>query len=439
MTRCISAEVAGASPGRWGTLVDMTGMNKLRDGTGGPGTNSLNVLPDEEERSGTVVVPAGRTFFSVARELEKKGWVFRVNTELGTLTMGAAACGATKDSSFPGESGQVCADVVGMRLIRPDGTAKDYSENDAKDLEVLRCSYGLFGIVTEVTYRVYPLEYISIEHDKIKPVNSERFAPDELRKHFRAWLEKDETGNDKNAVFLYMFPYRDRIVAELRRKPAHGDGKAEQRSARLLIRNLFWEKGAHKVDKFARKLKVPDLTHNVQNLFDKILQESFAHVLRLKKVNPVAQIVDFDKNDRKHRFTFSMWAFPEDEFPEILPQYFELCKKHETTFRTGLPHASYHIGKDRSSLLSYSSEGPVWTLDPICPENVEGWEPFLHEFNSFCSERGGVPLLNQTPYLTRELVRRAFADRLTVFEAARRRFDPGARMLNDYFAEFLRS
>ena len=81
--------------------------------------------------------------------------------------------------------------------------------------------------------------------------------------------------------------------------------------------------------------------------------------------------------------------------------------------------------------------GPVWTLDPICPAGLQGWEPFLHEFNTFCSAKGGMPLLNQTPFLKREHVRKAFADCLPDFEAARRRFDPGDRMLNAYFAEFL--
>ena len=221
------------------------------------------------------------------------------------------------------------------------------------------------------------------------------------------------------------------------------EGETEEKSFRLQTRNFFWGKGAHSWEKFAKWVRWRWLKRKLEDLFDKTLAEYLAHVLRPDKVNPVAQIVNFDKEDDEHRFTFSMWAFPEDQFPGILPQYFELCKKHEATFRSGLPHASYHIGKDTSSLLSYSHGGAVWTLDPICPENKteeekEGWKRFLEEFNVFCSKKGGVPLLNQTPYLTREQVRGAFAERLTDFEAVRRRFDPGNRMLNAYFAEFLR-
>jgi FAD/FMN-containing dehydrogenase len=428
MTPCISALAAG-NPERWGTLVDMTQFTSLCDAQGERTGEPLRI--DRTVNPMTVTVPAGRRFYDVAHELKDHGLQFSVNTELGSLTLGAAACGATKDSSFPGEHGQVCHDAVGMRLIRPDGSRQELTERDADDLAALRCSYGLLGIVTEVTFRVYPLEYISLKHEKIKPEgDSGRFAAVELKRHIDGWLR-----GDQNAVFLYMFPYRDRLVAELRRKPATG-GEKEEKSTRLRLRNYFWEKGLHELQSAAGGMQ------GAQDLFDKLMQEFLSNWLQLGQINPVAQIVDFDaESENKHRFTFSMWAFREDRFPEVLPQYLELCRKHAATYRSCLPHVSYHIARDTSSLLSYSYDGPVWTLDPICPydERMQPeWRAFLEEFNEFCSERGGVPLLNQTPYLTRRHVERAFGtERLVRFEAARRRFDPDGRMLNDYFAQLL--
>jgi FAD/FMN-containing dehydrogenase len=440
MTECISARAPG-DPEKWGTLVDMSEFVTLHDGTGAPDTNTLRVIPDPDatKGQGTVTVPAGRTFISVARELREKGWVFRVNTELGTLTMGAAACGATKDSSFPGESGQVCADVVGMRIVKPDGEVKDFKEN-APELDALRCSYGLFGIVTEVTFRVYRFEYISLEHKG--PVNLQLDDGLEasvaiLRGQFADWLS-----GDSRAVFLYMFPFRDRIVAELREKPARGGGEMEEKSARLQIRNYFWEKGSEAWQRVSTTVGIRALKHTLQNAFDILLKESLGTVFKECQVNPVAQIVDFDKEDSKHRFTFSMWAFPEENFAEILPLYFKLCWDHEETYRSCLPHVSYHIAQDRSSLLSYSYYGNVWTLDPICPYDermAAGWRTFLLKFNDFSRDHGGVPLLNQTPFLERRHVKDAFGDRLSKFEAKRRQFDPDGRMLNDYFAKLLAS
>lgn len=441
MTMCMSAQAPDtARATKWGTLVDMTNFTTLRDGSGAPGTRSLEVTADASTETGTVTVPAGRTFVDVARELNEKGWMFRVNTELGPLTIGAAACGATKDSSFHRESGQVCHDVVGMRLIRPDGTPVDVGA-DHPHLPALRCSYGLFGIVTEVTFRVYPKYYISMEHKVVSPENGEAFTPSELQRHFDTWL--GPKGNE-NAVFLYLFPYRNRIVAEIRHKPV-AEGDAREKSWRLAIRNHFWDQAAHSLEKRARRFGDAAPPHSLRRRLRNMRQDFFGaglswyltRVLRIARLNPTAQIVEFDPEDDKHRFTFSMWAFDEKDYARILPEYFTLCRKHENTFRSGLPHASYHIGQDRSSLLSYSSDGPVWTLDPICPDKVEGWHGFLDDFNDFCVDHGGVPLLNQTPRLTRMQVARAFNDRLAQFEQTRQQFDRSARMLNAYFAELL--
>jgi FAD/FMN-containing dehydrogenase len=419
MTPCIKAQAVG-EPARWGTLVNMTGLDRLRD------TQAARESPDwlrVDDSSMTVTVPAGRTFIDVARALRERGLQLRVITELGPLTMGAAACGATKESSFPGEPGQVCTDVVGMRLVRPNGEVEDLTEAHP-DFEALRCSYGLFGIVTEVTFRVDKLQDIAIRHEKIK---LQDFEP-----RSREWL----TGG--NAAFLYMFPYTGDIVAELRRKPAVGR-EPEARSTRLRLRNFFWKEGLHNVAKFLDSIPSRTVRNKLRDRLTKLfLVPFFTDVLDLHRVNPVDQIVDFDKEDKDHRFTFSMWAFPEAEFPAVLREYFEFCNGPRAgRFRTTLPHVSYHIAQDASSLLSYSRDGDVWTLDPIASGKEPDWELFLDNFNEFCSARGGKPLLNQTPRLQRGHVQRAFGERLTQFEETRRRFDPGNRMLNDYFAALL--
>lgn len=59
----------------------------------------------------------------------------------------------------------------------------------------------------------------------------------------------------------------------------------------------------------------------------------------------------------------------------ILREYFASCRATCLAggFHSFLPHVSYHIGQDRSSLLSYSYDGDVWTLDPIASGEEGGW------------------------------------------------------------------
>jgi FAD/FMN-containing dehydrogenase len=138
------------------------------------------------------------------------------------------------------------------------------------------------------------------------------------------------------------------------------------------------------------------------------------------------------------RYTFSIWAFPEETYIESLRRYFAFSKQHarEHGYRVNLLSMGYRIEADQSSLFSYSFDGPVMTFDPVSTGNA-GWEDFLRAYNDLCSELGGVPLFNQTNLLTRTHVDRAFKDRPALFDGYRRRYDPTDRLLNPYFRELL--
>jgi hypothetical protein len=96
----------------------------------------------------------------------------------------------------------------------------------------------------------------------------------------------------------------------------------------------------------------------------------------------------------------------------------------------------YRVLQDQQSQLSYSWDGNAMTLDPVSTGNP-GWAEFMTAYNQFSSERGGIPLLNQTPALTADQVQKALGDRWKAFAAARPKYDPDGRLLNDYFRVLL--
>src|SRR2546425_8427409 len=67
----------------------------------------------------TVTVEAGAVHIDIARELEKHNLQFYVNTEIGSLSAGSAACAGTKDASMPGEYGQVGSYIIGVKMVLP--------------------------------------------------------------------------------------------------------------------------------------------------------------------------------------------------------------------------------------------------------------------------------------------------------------------------------
>ena len=70
------------------------------------------------------------------------------------------------------------------------------------------------------------------------------------------------------------------------------------------------------------------------------------------------------------------------------------------------------------------------TIDPVSTANP-GWKPFLLAYNEWCSDRHGVPLLNQTFGVTAAIAKKAFGDRLKRIATTRKKYDPTNRLLND--------
>ncbi|MGH9378752.1 MAG: FAD-binding oxidoreductase, partial [Terriglobia bacterium] len=115
-----------------GTLVKMTNMNRI-----------LNITGD------SVTAQAGALYIDIAHELEKSKLQFYVNTEIGSLSVGSAACAGTKDGSMPGEFGQVNSYVTNIKMVLPSGELLEVTEDQPDLMQKARSSYGLFGIVYE--------------------------------------------------------------------------------------------------------------------------------------------------------------------------------------------------------------------------------------------------------------------------------------------------
>ena len=152
--------------------------------------------------------------------------------------------------------------------------------------------------------------------------------------------------------------------------------------------------------------------------------------------------VDYSKTPQIARYAFTFWAFPRKEWVANLQAYQKFRDEHfrRTGFRCNLPLGSYFIRKDRSSLLSYTWDGDTISLDPIhAPGSTDkdAWDRFLGEFNDWSSKRGGVPLLNQSPFVTRAQVSAAYGDRWKKLSDWVRSVDPDGRMVNEFFRDLL--
>jgi FAD/FMN-containing dehydrogenase len=389
-----------------GTMVDMKAMNRI-----------LHFTDD------TVTVEAGATYIVVSNALKERGLQFHVTTEIGNVTLGAMATAATKDSSFPGGFGQISSYVTQVRLVTPDGKLKEINERDnPEEMQLIRSSYGLFGIVYEVTIKVRPTTALSVRHYSLSLDNFRRYFPIYKARGF--------------AVMYYIFPYVKRVLVELRK-----DNPEAQPTSRYtwVYRNRFWRKYGPAVTLWIQR---STKNHALRALADKlhffVLRQALVLWVRSDRTWPHAQIINYPRDPGANKYLFSMWSFREAGFFDILEEYCNFCLAYEkaTGYRCDLPSVGYAIGRDVEALLSYSWEGATLSIDPASTGGPE-WEQFLHHYNEFCSARRGVPLFNQTPFLTRDQVRKAFGVRIQQFAARRKAADPKNRMLDSYFRDLL--
>lgn len=374
--------------------------------------------------SDTVTCEAGVRYIEVARALRSHGLQFYVNIELGDLTMGAAATVGTKEGAFPGEHGQVASYLVSARVVTASGDVIVVDESDPDRLRAFRSSYGTFGITCEVTFRVRPILPMSVHH--------EVYSLDDYLEALPELVGRDAS------LMMYMDPLGDRIAVEVRQYAAPSDEPSFSHW-QWRLRNWMWKDVgptyASLVCRFVRPTRL-------RNMFLALLSRLTFPLLRfvIKGGRTLAsdQQIHYPPVAGECRYTFSIWTFPADRYPEALRAYFEFCKQYDAEhgFRLTLPSVGYRTFRDQQALLSYTFDGDSITIDPVStPE--PGWDDFLHAYNEFAVRFGGTPLLNQSKHITPAAARAAYGDRLDTLERHRRAIDPNGRFLSPFFAEIL--
>jgi FAD/FMN-containing dehydrogenase len=374
-----------------------------------------------------VTAEAGALYIDVAEVLARRDRQFHINTEIGNVTLGAVACAATKDSSLIGTShwGQVSSFVSGVKLVKPDATVASYTEDEhPEEMRLIRSSYGLIGVVVEVTLRTKPTTAVFAEHRVYS-----------LAK-FRAALPALVA--ERYAVMMYIYPFSETLLVELRRELP---GVKPTSSGRWWLRNAFWRRlGPMFTLAITSASPNTRVEYAVRGAYDYVIRRWTCLFVGGKRTRPHAQIIRHQEKPGRHKFVFSMWSFDETGFFDTLEAYVAFCRDYaaRTGYRCDLPAVGYRMVADKNALLSFTHDAPAISIDPVSTGGP-GWDEFLKAFNEFASERNGHPLLNQTKHLTAAQVGKAFGKRWSEFAEARRMRDPGNRLLSSYFATLLES
>ena len=394
-----------------GTIVGMRGFDRI-----------LKI----DTAKNTLTAQAGVQLVDAAAALRKKNLQFMLNIEIGNLTLGSAACCQTKDALDGVELGQVNSYVTGIKWVSPSGELMEASETtNPKLLPFIRASYGLAGIVYEVTFKVKPLEIISFNYD----VHDVPDLTDSI-------VKKAISSNQS----IVMWTIGDDVVIQSRNK-----AKKLKHEFLADAREFGWNFLGAYAGRGIRERLGGTVAGKVKERLGSGLELGFYRLLSAGggfTLYAPDKTIDYSKTPQSARYAFTFWAFPRATYVKNLKDYVKWADDYHqrTGFRCNMPLGSYFIRKDRSSLLSYTWDGDIISLDPIHAPGAneqEAWATFLKAFNEWAHQRGGIPLLNQSPFVKKQHVVSAYGDRWTKLADWLKGIDPNRRMVNEFFAALL--
>jgi FAD/FMN-containing dehydrogenase len=375
--------------------------------------------------------------------------------EIGNATAGSVACCGTKDAALgPAWPGQISSGVIGVRMVDARGDVVEITETDLVPLRAIRSSYGLLGVVFEVTFRTIPRRKLRYTYKSFDLPRGLEPLPDALA------LEAVRGG--ASGFLGFLMPYRRKLVVERRTldpPPAKSPVVAFRDKVRLWARDRAWEHIATTSKLNVEAWTTFDLSRLLpvryrSNWLETLDPALEAFLARLESFDAWAgsSMIDFERE--RFAFDFAFWAFPGDAWATALPAYLDFCDafRRETGFRSALPTEVYFIRQDDSALLSVCPDTDVFTLDlvdvvPRSESDEALWRTMNERFNEFAEGHGARPLLNQTKFLKGPDMARLrsswrqrwplIAPRWAAFEEMRRSADPAGRFLTPYFGALL--
>jgi FAD/FMN-containing dehydrogenase len=383
-------------------------------------TSDLDKILDFGET--TVRAQAGVRIGTLARALAERGQELPLTPEMGHISVGAAAVSTCPQASYSAGLAQLSSLVAELKLITPQGKQLTVLQSDRELMRVLRSSFGLLGVVHEVVLRVQPMTPVKIDYQEL------------TLKEFSARFTAIVTG--PGALRLHISPFNDRIIVERRTLDATA---SISRSGIWQIRNSVMRNVLPAFGSTVGSvLAGPGVRSAVVSGVQRALRATLDRNARGVVMHAHEWIRDLPQEAWRSRYTYSLWAFPQKDFPRLLGEYFGFCKAYykEHRYRCNVVNGASRLHHDRGSLFSVSYAGPMFTLEPSSTGD-KGWDDFLIDFNDFASALGGIPTFNQTRALQPEHVRKAFGERARLFRALRQRTDPLNRLRNSYFAYLL--
>jgi len=389
-----------------GTIIDLTALNQIRS---------------IDADSHTVTVQPGVRIGELVRELADYNLELAGGHDLMSRTVGGAVAGGCIGPAFGDDGAFFASQVVSIRLITPIGKAIEIRSDQKNLLHAFRMSFGMLGVIHEITLRVRPIRTFAVTH--------RRCTFDQ----FGAVAEKLATVDVGLKFFL--MPFRDHVYLDIRRVSTGTTG-----THRIPWRVKDWGESTvlpQVLKSISRVVPASGIRYRIIDEISKLTQGIVNNRLVSSGSNSTALSSSSKTDDATRKLHYSTWFFPAADFAIVVQAYRDFCLrvKRNSGFRCDMPTVGFRLGRDNSALLSPSFDEPMIALRAISTQE-KGWEDFAIDFGDFARHWGGAPLFNQTREIPADYPAQVFGSRFDFFRKIRRQFDPDNRMMNPFLSQY---
>jgi hypothetical protein len=176
-------------------------------------------------------------------------------------------------------------------MVLPSGDLLEVTDDQPDLMQKVRSSYGTFGIVYEVTFRVRPIVPLAVHH--------ETFGLDDFVSKLPALKARGES------MMFYVFPFDDLITVEFRHYNPGAAGDPERHI--WLLRNYLWATSGPLVCAQAeRDIPVPEVRYKVVDGLNKLWRFKLENLICSDNTIATDQIIRYPVMANDSRYTFSL-------------------------------------------------------------------------------------------------------------------------------------
>ena len=389
-----------------GTAIKMSGLDRI-----------VQIDPDRQ----IVTAEAGVRLGELISALAEEGFELIGSFDQTERTLGGAIAAPCMGPGIGGYASTLSTQVVSMKVVTADGKVMKVSDTQKHLLSAFRLSYGMLGVIFEITLKIRPITTFSASH---RSMDIDTFA------HVSDRLASGNVG-----LKFYLMPYRNHVYLDLRHYDASNKNayaapwKIKDWGESTVLPNVF--------KSLNRVMPIPSVRYRLMDT----LSATTHGLVNSKLVRNGNNVTSGGRHRRRKssNLLYSTWCFPASDFSVVVKAYARFCRETfaHTAYRCDLPAVGYRVAKDNSALLSPSFDEPLIALQTISTQKP-GWEGFALDLSEFAENWGGTPLFNQTLSPRDAYVTQTYGGRMEFFKKIRRQLDPEGRLLNPYLARYFK-